>query len=106
MSGIVFSICMHVRKRALASASAQACVRARALATWLRARTCYMSLLHATHARCHMAYTLSRVSDPGLMRAWLLALLLLVTLGLESWPDARLAPGFALARDSWLGILA
>ena len=53
-----------------------------------------------------MAYTLSRVSDPGLIRAWLLALLLLVTLGLESWPDARLAPGFALARDSWLGILA
>ena len=43
-----------------------------------------------------MAYTLSRVSDPGLIRAWLLALLLLVTLGLESWPDARLALGFAL----------
>ena len=53
-----------------------------------------------------MAYTLSRVSDPGLIRAWLLAFLLLVGSGSESQPDARLAPGFALARDSWLGILA
>ena len=40
------------------------------------------------------------------MRAWLLAFLLLVRSGSESQPDARLAPGFALARDSWLGILA
>ena len=41
-----------------------------------------------------------------LMRVCLLALLLLMALGLESWPDARLALGFALARGSWLGILA
>ena len=98
---------MHARAQACASkrkARKRAC--ARALATWLRARTCYMSLLHATHARCHMAYTLSRVSDPGLMRAWLLAFLLLVRSGSESQPDARLAPGFALARDFWRGILA
>ena len=40
------------------------------------------------------------------MRVWLLTLLLPVTLGLESWPDARLALDFALARDSGLGILA
>ena len=53
-----------------------------------------------------MAYTLSRVSDPGLIRAWLLAFLLLVGPGCESQPDARLAPDFALARDSCLGILA
>ena len=41
-----------------------------------------------------------------LMRGCLLALLLLMALGLESWPEARLALGFALARGSWLGILA
>ena len=29
-----------------------------------------------------------------------------MALGLESWPDSRLALGFALARGSWLGILA
>ena len=44
--------------------------------------------------------------NASLMRVWLWALLLLVTLGVESWPDSRLALGFALARDSWLGFLA
>ena len=44
--------------------------------------------------------------NASLMRVWLLTLLLLVTLGVESWPDACLALDFALARDSWLGILA
>ena len=40
-----------------------------------------------------------------LMRGCLLALLLLMALGLESWPDSCLALGFALARgvgfESW-----
>ena len=31
------------------------------------------------------------------MRVWLVTLLLLVALGLESWPDARLALDFALS---------
>ena len=40
------------------------------------------------------------------MRVWLVTLLLLVALGLESWPDARLALDFALARGSRRRILA
>ena len=61
------------------------------------------------------------VSNPGLIRVWLSALLLLVVRGLESWlstllllvalgvesrPDPRLALDFALARGSRPRILA
>ena len=117
--------CASASALAQAQARKRACARAhllhgfaRALATW----ACYMlhtlaatwltrSLVFQILAWCVPGSWLSfcswdRAVNHSLMRVWLLALLLLATFGVESWPEARLAPGFALARDSWLGILA
>ena len=88
---------LNTHARARASASAQACARARLLHGFARAL--------ATWA-CYMLHTLAATWLTRSLVFQILAFLLLVGSGSESQPDARLAPGFALARDSWLGILA
>ena len=89
----------HARTHARTRARARARIRARALSSHARSLSA-VALPLRFRFHVWLGVALARVSRLAF------GLLLLLTLGVESWPDARLALDFALARDSWLGILA